>query len=114
MAELICIICPKGCHLHVDEGDGFRVTGFQCVRGEEYGRTEMMNPTRVITSTVCVEGGIHRRCPVKTDGAIPKRMIMDVMRLLDGVVLAHPVKLGQVVVKDILGTGINFVTTRDI
>ena len=61
MTELICIVCPKGCHLKVDEEKDFAVTGNGCPRGAEYGKKELTNPTRVITSTVCVEGGAIRR-----------------------------------------------------
>ena len=114
MTELICIVCPKGCHLHVDEENGYRVTGQGCPRGEEYGRKELTNPTRVITSTVCVENGAHPRCPVKTNGAIPKQLIFEAMRTLDNIHLTAPVKLGEIVVPDICGTGIRFVTTRTI
>ena len=66
MTELICIVCPKGCHLKVDEENGFAVTGNGCPRGEAYGYKELTNPTRVITSTVRVEGGALRRASVKT------------------------------------------------
>ena len=114
MTEIICIVCPKGCHLKVDEQDGYKVTGHDCQRGEEYGRDELKNPLRVITSTVRIAGAAHRRCPVKTRGAIPKRLIADAIRLLDSIDLTAPVTLGQVVVEDACGTGIPFVTTRSL
>ena len=66
MTDLICIVCPKGCHLHVDEENGYAVTGNSCPRGADYGKKELVNPTRVITSTVKITGGIHNRLPVKT------------------------------------------------
>ena len=72
MTNLICIVCPKGCHLSVDEADGYKVTGQGCPRGEEYGKKELQSPTRVITSTVRITGGIHNRLPVKTSRDIPK------------------------------------------
>lgn len=114
MKELICIVCPKGCHLTVDEKNDFKVTGGGCARGEEYGRTELQNPTRVLTSTVRVTGAELRRCPVKTRGTIPKGLIFDAMRLLDKIWLTSPVKEGTVVVENICGTGIPFVVTRDM
>lgn len=114
MTELICIVCPKGCHLHVDEENDYKVTGNSCEKGEEYGKMELKNPTRVITSTVRCNGGAHSRCPVKTDGAIPKKLIFDAMRILDDVTLTAPVKLGQVVVENVCGTGANFVATRGL
>ena len=57
MKELICIVCPKGCHLRVDEDNGYAVTGNGCPRGAEYGKIELTHPTRVVTSTVKLPGG---------------------------------------------------------
>ena len=84
MKELICIVCPKGCHLKVDEEHGWAVSGNSCEKGAEYGKIELTNPTRVITSTVEVAGGAHPRCPVKTDRPIPKGLIFEAMKTLDG------------------------------
>lgn len=114
MTELICIICPKGCHLQVDEKAAFRVTGHSCPRGEAYGRDELRNPTRVITSTVRISGAELRRCPVKTREAIPKHLIFEAMRLLDPIELTAPVESGQIVVENICGTGTPFVATRSL
>lgn len=112
MKELICIVCPKGCRLHVDETDGYKVTGNTCPRGEEYGKMELTNPTRTITSTVAVRGAAHPRCPVKTTKPIPKGLIFEAMQTLDGLELTAPVALGQVAVANVCGTGADFVTTR--
>lgn len=114
MKELICIVCPKGCHLKVDENDNYRVEGHGCARGEAYGKKELTDPTRVITSTVKVNGALYARCPVKTAAPIPKAMIADAMALLDGVELQAPVHVGDVVVADICGTGIPFVAARNL
>jgi CxxC motif-containing protein len=114
MTDLICIVCPRGCHLRVDEKNDYMVSGHCCRRGEKYGREELINPVRVITSTVRVTGGSHRRCPVKTDRAIPKVLISDAMQELNGVLLQAPVKLGQVVVPNVCGLDVRFVATRDI
>lgn len=112
MKELICIVCPRGCHLKVDEEHDYAVTGNICPRGEAYGKRELTHPTRVITSTVRCTGGIYPRCPVKTSGPVPKERIFDVVAALDSVTVTAPVRLGQVVVKDVCGTGADFVATR--
>ena len=92
MKEIICITCPKGCHLKVDE-ETFAVTGNSCPRGAVYGANELRNPVRVVTSTVVVKtspdkgrgtgeagGGVApRRLPVKTDRPIPKGKMFEVM-----------------------------------
>lgn len=114
MTDLICIICPKGCRLRVDEADGYAVTGNGCERGIAYAQKELTNPTRVLTSTVHIEGAAIARLPVKTDRDIPKGDVLAAMRLLDGVVVRAPVEMGDVVVPDVLGTDANFVATRTL
>ncbi len=114
MRELICIVCPQGCRLRVEEEQDYRVTGNRCARGAEYGRTELQNPTRTVTSTVAVRGAMYPRCPVKTSAPIPKYLIFKAMETLDGIELRAPVKMGQVVIHDVCGTGADFIATRDM
>jgi CxxC motif-containing protein len=112
--ELVCIVCPKGCRLKVDPKAGYTVTGNNCERGEKYGKAELSNPTRVICSTVCISGAELPRMPVRTDAPIPKEKIFDAMKLLEGLSLKGTVKSGEKVVKDICGTGANFISTRTL
>ena len=112
MKELVCIVCPKGCRLRVDDENGYLVTGNSCIRGAEYGKNEILNPTRVLTSTVKLEGGLYRRCPVKTNAPIPKGMLFDVMKALNTVTLTAPVQVGQVVIENVCGTGADIIATK--
>lgn len=114
MTHLICITCPKGCRLAVDEENDYAVTGNACPRGAVYAKNELKNPVRVITSTVRTNSADYPRCPVKTNGAVPKGRMFDAMRLLDGVVLKAPIKAGDVVVAGLFGTGIDFVACKNI
>ena len=112
MKELVCIVCPKGCRLRVDEENGYLVTGNSCTRGAEYGKNEILNPTRVLTSTVKMEGGLYRRCPVKTNKAVPKHMLFDIMNALNAVTLNSPVQVGQVIIENVCGTGADIIATK--
>jgi len=114
MANMICIVCPKGCHLSMAKDDNFRVTGFDCPRGEAYGKKELSNPTRVITSIVRTKNETRPTCPVKTSDAIPKANIKEAMELLKPIRLQPPVAMGDVVVKNICGTGIDWITTKTL
>ena len=114
MKELVCIVCPKGCRLKVDEANDYAVTGNACPRGAAYGKSEIQNPTRVLTSTVKITGALYRRCPVKTDNVVPKGKLMEVMQLLNAVELKSPVKIGQVVIEKVAGTDANVVVTKDL
>lgn len=75
---------------------------------------ELTHPTRVVTSTVRCQGGLYPRCPVKTDRAVPKELVFDVMKALEGVVLTAPVAVGQIVIENVCGAGANVVATRNL
>lgn len=112
MTQIICITCPKGCHLQVDEENGFQVTGNSCPRGEAYGRNELQNPVRTLTSTVRLTGARTPRLPVKSSAPLPKGKIFDAMRLLDDIEAKAPVAVGQVLIADVFGTGVDIVATK--
>lgn len=113
MADMICIVCPRGCHLHVDE-TSFAVSGNSCEKGAEYGKTELQNPTRTLTSTVRLLGGALRRCPVRSSAPIPKGKLLEAAAALERVTLTAPVKIGQVAVENILNCGADVIVTRSI
>lgn len=114
MTDLICIVCPKGCRLTVDEQNGYAVTGNTCYRGREYGQAELKNPVRVVTSTVKISSASQNRCPVKTNGSVPKKLIFEVMDVLNSVTITAPAKVGDVVVENICDTGVDVVVTKNI
>ena len=114
MTELICISCPKGCHLHVDENNNYEVTGASCEKGVAYGKIELTDPRRVLTSTVKIKGAALSRCSVKTNAPIPKGELFTVMKALDAVELKSPVRIGDVVIANVCGTGVDIVATRNL
>ena len=113
MKEMICITCPKGCHLQIDE-QTLEVRGNGCPRGEIYAKNELTDPKRTVTSTVAIEGAELPRCPVRTTAPIPKGRMRDVIAELKKHTLRSPVKVGDIVVKDIFGSGADVIVTRDM
>jgi len=111
---LTCIACPIGCHLEVDIEQDYKVTGNQCKKGAEFGKKELKNPTRTLTSTVKIEGAIYPRIPVKTSGEIPKGKIFEVMDCLNDIVLKSPVKNNQVIIENVSNTGFDIIATRSL
>ncbi len=113
----LCIGCPLGCRLEVDEsptGDILEVRGFSCRKGEQYAIQEHTDPTRLVTTTVAIDGARWPRLPVRTLDPVPKGRVGDVCRVLAEVRLQAPVHIGQVIVADVLGTGTDVVATRDL
>ncbi|MFW2381416.1 MAG: DUF1667 domain-containing protein [Acidimicrobiales bacterium] len=113
----LCIGCPLGCRLEVDEdshGDIIEIRGSSCRKGDRYAAQEHTDPRRNLTTTVAISGGLWPRLPVKTDGDIPKDLVRGACQELRLVRLTAPVKMGDVVVDDLLGTGCAVVATRDM
>lgn len=115
--ELTCIGCPMGCAVTVEmdeDGQITGVTGNTCKRGEDYARKEVTNPTRIVTSTVKVEGGAAEMVSVKTKTDIPKGKIFACVESLRGICVKAPVHIGDVIVSDIAGTGADIVATKEV
>lgn len=113
---LTCISCPMGCPLTV-EMDGnaiISVTGNTCKRGDVYARKEVTAPTRIVTSTVKVTNGSADMVSVKTKTDIPKDKIFDCVKCLKGVSVEAPVHIGDVIVPNAAGTGVDIVATKDV
>ncbi len=114
--ELICIGCPMGCPMTVTMVDGVitEVAGNTCPRGDVYARKEVTNPTRIVTTSVMVRGGQLGVVSVKTENDIPKEKIFEIAKALKEVVVDAPVHLGDVIVSDICGTGVNIIATKTV
>ena len=112
MRELICINCPRGCRLKVD--DDFNVTGNFCPRGAVYAKNELTHPVRTLTSTVKVQSSLERRLPVKSSEPLPKEKVFDAVKELDKVEIKTPVHIGDVVIANVCNTGVNIVATKNI
>ena len=115
-AHYLCIGCPLGCRLEVDAVDGevVEVRGNSCKRGKEFAIQEHTDPRRFVTTTVRIQRGRWARLPVKTADSVPKGRVADVARALHELTLAAPVAMGDVVLADVLGTGVAVVATRDL
>lgn len=114
MTDLICIGCPKGCLLHVDETKDYEVTGYSCNIGKEYGRRELTDPRRSISSVVSIKNATHPVCPVKTTAPVPKKLMGEAVEALKNITITSPVNIGDVVVKNVCNTGIDWVVTKQM
>jgi len=114
MADLICIVCPKGCHLHVDEKNDYKVTGNACGKGRVYGQQELINPVRTITSTCRIREANLPRIPVKTNETIPKVKMIDIMHEINQVELTAPIHIGDVIIHNVSDTGVDIVACKNM
>lgn len=114
--EMICINCPMGCRLTVDDSDknNIIVSGNTCPRGKTYAVNEVTSPKRMVTGSVRVSGGTIAMVSVKTREAIPKQLIFESLDALKNVTLTAPVKIGDVVVENVCGCGVDFIATKNV
>ena len=114
--EMICITCPMGCTVEVThEGQTvLSVDGNTCKRGEEYVKRELVDPRRMVATTVRVKDGVHPLVPVYTETAFPKPRIFELLDELRKVEIDAPVKMGQVVLENALDTEIDVLASREM
>lgn len=114
MRELICINCPLGCRLSVDDTTvaDIKVSGNTCPRGVKYAVSEVTAPKRMVTSSVPVSGSTVSRVSVKTNNPVPKDKIFDVLKLVKTVKATAPVAIGDVLYKNICD-GVDLVATSN-
>ena len=114
--EIICTVCPRGCHIMVEgEGDTIiSVEGYTCKRGLEYASSEFAHPVRLLTTTVKMVGIENDLLPVRSTKPIPKEKILDCMDVIRKVDAILPVKRYDVIVADICGTGVDIVATKSV
>ena len=113
--ELVCINCPMGCRLKatLENGAVTKVEGNTCPRGAAYAKSECTMPMRTVTALAPVKGQAAP-LPVKTASPIPKSLMMDCVAEISALSVTLPVKIGDVVLKNVAGTGVDVVATADL
>jgi CxxC motif-containing protein len=116
--EIICILCPLGCKMKVkekpDQPGELAVRGIQCKEGKKYAYEEFTNPTRTLTSTVAIHNAPLPRLPVKTSRALPQELLYRAMEEIAKVEVNGPVRMGDVIIENLLDSGIDLVATRSL
>jgi CxxC motif-containing protein len=115
MKEFVCIVCPNGCPLTVEEdGTSIKVSGNRCKRGEDFAVSEIRHPMRTICSTVRTAFSGVPVLPVRVSEEIPKDKIFDVMKEINKVVVATPVSIGDIIIANVAGLNVDVIATSSI
>lgn len=115
--KMTCIVCPRGCELTIvnaEDVSKMEVFNHLCIRGKHFAIKEKTNPMRTITATVKINDGKQNRLPVRTDGEIPKKVYMDIVDIINNIELKAPVKREDIIIENVLDTGINIIATKSI
>lgn len=111
MKEYICIVCPKGCLLQVDKNN--KVTGYKCLKGLDYVNNELLNPKRILTTTIKTNNDDIPRLPVKTNNPIDKDLIFDVKKIINETTINKSYKTGDIIISNILNLNVDIIATKD-
>lgn len=110
--EMVCIVCPVGCHLSVDKD--LVVSGNKCRRGAVYAIEEMTQPKRVLTTTVKTTSMKHPRVSVKSNKPLDKKLIFEAIDKLSEIILDKDVKIGDIIIKNICSSDCDIVATKQL
>lgn len=110
--DIICYLCEKGCRIRAVDKN--HLVGAECKKGEEFAVSELTAPKRVLATTMRTSLPEYPVVPVKTDGVIDKALLFDVVKALNEITVNEYKNLGEVVVKNVLNTGVNVVTTTNM
>jgi CxxC motif-containing protein len=116
VAHITCIICPNGCQITVVERPGSppQIEGSTCKRGMEYAGQEHREPKRMLITTMRVDGGTLAVIPVRSNKELPKQRIFEAVEHVSHIALRAPIKMGAVVVPNLLNLGVDVIASRDI
>ena len=111
--QVICTVCPIGCSINVvgNEDSVQEMNGYQCPRGKKYAADEFIAPTRILTTSVRINGSQEPLLPVRSSAPVPKKLLMECMEQIKKVALDAPINQGDVVIHNILGCGSDIIAT---
>jgi len=114
--KITCIVCPIGCKILVKtDGKQFEIMGGnKCKKGVEYARSEALDPRRMLTTSILVNGGEWPLASVKSTRPIPKDKIFTVLREIHQIIVNAPVDSGQVIIRNVANTGIDIIATKTV
>jgi len=113
--SMTCICCPLGCRVHIEKkGKKTQITGHRCKKGEEYALQEIRDPRRILTTTVSIKNGMLCLLPVKSNKEIPKSLVKACVIELSKICVSAPIKCGDLICRNILGTEVDIIASRDM
>jgi CxxC motif-containing protein len=112
--NITCILCPIGCEIRINKKELIIIDGAKCEKGIEYSKNEVLNPKRILTTSILVKNGILPLLSVKTSKPIPKEKIFKILEIIKRTSVNAPVEIGEIIIKNILDTGSDIIATKTI
>jgi CxxC motif-containing protein len=114
--EIVCILCPVGCRIivEIEDGEVVRIDDAGCERGKDYSLQEIRSPIRDFFTTIRVADGKMPLVSVRSTEPIPKNMLMPCAAELAKRVIPAPVRIGDIIIKNIMKLGADIIATKDV
>jgi CxxC motif-containing protein len=112
--NITCILCPIGCEIRVNKKELKIIEGAKCKKGIDYSKNEILNPKRIITSSILVKNGDLPLVSVKTNNPIPKDKIFEIINKIKNKTVDAPIQIGEIIIKNILGTNADIIATKSV
>jgi CxxC motif-containing protein len=115
--KIVCIMCPLGCNMTAtidNKGDIISLTDYQCKEGKKYAMNECKFSGRVLTTTILTKSSVCKLLPVRSNGLIPKDRLMGCAQFLAKVRVKPPVKMGQIISRNILDTRVDVISSDEL
>ncbi len=114
--EVTCILCPLGCAMgiRVEADRVLGVKGNKCKEGIKHAHQEVFSPGRILTTTVRTGNPESPLIPARSDKPIPKEKLEKSIQIIAEHVASGPIQIGEVIVSNILDTGVNIIASRSM
>ena len=112
--KITCILCPIGCEIRINKKNLFIIEGAKCEKGIEYSKNEVLDPKRILTSSILIKNGILPLISVKTNKPIPKDKLFNILEILKKTSVNAPVEMGEKIIINILNTGSDIIATKTV
>ncbi len=116
--KIRCILCPEGCPMQAVYESGSKkivsLEGYNCKKGVKFAEAEVSNPLRTLTTTICINSVITQRLPVRSSTPAPKEKIASMVKAVKKIRAKAPVKMGEIIMADILGTGVDIISSATV
>ena len=110
--KLTCIVCPVGCNLKINSIDGcsYIVKGYKCKKGKIFAEEEIIDPRRIITTTIKIDSKRLNRLPVKTNNPVPKDKIINFVKQIKKIKIKPPIRMGDILSRNIFNSGVDIIS----
>jgi len=112
--NVTCVLCPIGCIIKINKDKSFIIEGARCEKGIEYATHEILNPKRILTTSILVKNGNLPLVSVKTSKPIPKNKIFKILEIIKKKYVEAPIEIGEIIIENIMDTGSDIVATKTI